>query len=403
MNRDARPATPPAALAHPPGAKGSIRILVVDDSPFMQRRLTEILEQTPDLRVVGRAQHGGEAVTLAERLRPDVITMDLNMPHMDGLQAIDVIMRTSPRPIVVISSHTRRCARAAFDALEAGAVEIVAKPSDRSVSLDLDSVAEEIVRKVRQAARIRVVRSRSNQAPAAARPPVASNPAITSAPRASLGSPRMHDDPDRPALIAIGSSTGGPVALRQIFQAIRHAHLPPVLIVQHLPPGFTRDLASQLSALSPIEVVEAAAGQIPRPGVAYVAPGGQHLEFGPDGHLALSQAPPVRHCRPSVDVLFASVAGHVGAHALGIILTGMGDDGTNGATALRRAGARVIAQDEATSLVYGMPKAAADAGAVDAILPLDHIIEQIAALAASAPAPAPAPDAHRLSTHLSSP
>ncbi len=402
MNRDARPANPPPARPHPaaptaPGAKAPTRVLVVDDSPFMQRRLTEILEHAPDLRVVGRAQHGGEAVTLAERLQPDVITMDLNMPHMDGLQAIDVIMRTSPRPIVVISSHTRRSARAAFDALEAGAVEIVAKPSDRSVSLDLDSVAEEIVRKVRQASRIRVVRSRSTPAPSSPRPPAAATAPAAPAGRSPLGPLRSRENLDRPALIAIGSSTGGPVALRQIFQAIRHSNLPPVLIVQHLPPGFTRDLASQLNALSPIEVVEAAPGQVPQPGVAYVAPGGQHLVFGPDGHLALSQAPPVRHCRPSVDVLFESVAGHVGAHALGVVLTGMGDDGTNGATALRRAGARVIAQDEATSLVYGMPKAAADAGAVDAILPLDAIIVQIAALAE------PAPDAPRLSPQLSTP
>ncbi len=397
MKRDARPAPPPIARSNPVGAKSPIRVLVVDDSPFMQRRLIGILEQTPDLRVVGRAQHGGEAVTLAARLLPDVITMDLNMPQMDGLQAIDVIMRTCPRPIVVISSHTRRCGQAALDALEAGAVEIVAKPSDRSVSLDLDTIAEEIVRKVRQAARIRVVRSPSLHPPAAPRPPVTSDPAINLVTTVSPTSRPAPDDKDRPALIAIGSSTGGPAALRLLFQAIRHPELPPVLIVQHLPPGFTRDLASQLNALSPIEVVEAATGQVPAPGMAYVAPGGQHLEFGPGGRLSLSHAAPVRHCRPSVDVLFESVASQAGARALGVILTGMGDDGTNGALALQRAGARVIAQDEASSLVYGMPKAAADVGAVQAILPLDQIIEQIAELAN------PAPDAPRVPPHLSLP
>ena len=345
------------------------RVLVVDDSAFMQRRLTEIFARTPDLRVIATANNGVEAISLSERLRPDVITMDINMPKLDGLMAIAHIMRAAPRPIVVISSYTRKCAEAALQALDLGAIDLVEKASDTGVSLDLDRSADEIVRKVRQAARIRVVRSGGRGgAPVPSSPAPAAEPA--SGEDATAGDATTESVP---LVIAVGSSTGGPTALRDLLRAVPHRNFPPMVIVQHLPPNFTRELAAQLNDVSCLNVAEAAAGQTVMPGNVYLAPGDHHLELDTHLRVVLTKDEPVRFCRPSVDVLFRSVARQCASTALGLVLTGMGDDGAEGALALRRVGSTVIAQNEASSLVFGMPRAVIEADAASHVLSLQQI------------------------------
>lgn len=351
--------------APPPAA--TIKVLIVDDSVFMQRRLTEIFHRTADLKVIACAANGMEAISVSERLRPDVITMDINMPKMDGLMAISHIMRTAPRPIVVVSSYTRKCAQAAIQALDLGAIDLVEKTCDTGVSLDMELSADEIIRKVRLASHIRVVRTGGRVYRAAAKSPAdpVAVPCVESQRNAWAVSP--------PHLIAIGSSTGGPAALRDLFRAIPNANVPPIVVVQHLPAHFTHELAEQLADVSCIPVVEPVAGQDLQPGHAYLAPGHHHLELDAQMRVMFNPDPPVKHCRPSVDVLFQSVAKQCGAHALGIILTGMGDDGAAGALAMKRAGSCVIAQDEASCLVYGMPRSVVEAGAATRVLSLDQI------------------------------
>jgi two-component system, chemotaxis family, protein-glutamate methylesterase/glutaminase len=355
--------------ARPP-ADTRTRVLVVDDSFFMQRRLTEILQSAPDLRVIGCADNGADAISLAEKLAPDVITMDINMAKLDGLQAIDYIMRSNPRPIVIISSYTRKGSRAAFYGLEMGVVDIIEKPSTGGVALDIADHAAEIISKVRTAARVRVVRTLSGNNPRVWKTPP---PDMVKLPAALPVIPAPTLNPGMPRIVAMGASTGGPIVLQELLRAIPHEFFPPIVIVQHLPAKFTREFASQLDAVSSLEIVEAQDGQELVGGQVYVAPGGFHVQVNPQGQLSISNAPPVNHCKPSVDVLFHSVARSYGSHALAFILTGMGEDGAAGALAIKRAGGSVIAQDEASSIVFGMPAAAIRAGAVDNVLSLEGI------------------------------
>lgn len=349
------------------------RVLVVDDSYFMQRRLTEILHSAADLRVIGCADNGAEAIRLAERLGPDVITMDINMAKCDGLHAIDYIMRSNPRPIVIISSYTPKGSRAAFYGLEMGVVDIVEKPSASGVALNIMDRADEIITKVRTAARVRVVRTlRSGDAPVAAPPPApAETPAAS---RETVGPSPLTSFPNGlPQVIAVGASTGGPVALQELMRAVPNEFFPPVLVVQHLPERFTGEFASQLDAISSLQVIEARDGLPLKSGTAYVAPGGQHLQIDAQGRLVINNGPPVNHCRPSVDVLFHSLARHFGPQVLALVLTGMGEDGAAGALAIRRAGGLVVAQDEASSIVFGMPAATIRRGAADEVMSLDNM------------------------------
>jgi two-component system chemotaxis response regulator CheB len=337
----------------------------------MQRRLSEIIDSAPDLRVIGCADNGAEAIKLAETLAPDVITMDINMAKFDGLYAIDYIMRSNPRPIVIISSYTRKGSRAALYGLDLGVIDIVEKPSSGGVSLDMADRAAEIITKVRTAARVRVVRTLRGspadnlavQVPAPKKVP--DQPAHSG--RLSMASFRD----GLPLVLAMGASTGGPVVLQELMRAVPNESFPPVVIVQHLPEKFTRELAGQLDAVSSLEVTEAQDGQPLQSGSVYVAPGGFHLQVDPQGRLAVNDDPPVHHCRPSVDVLFHSLARSYGSRVLAFVLTGMGEDGAAGALAIKRAGGAVVAQDEASSVVFGMPSAAIQAGGVDQVLSLE--------------------------------
>jgi two-component system, chemotaxis family, protein-glutamate methylesterase/glutaminase len=348
------------------------RVLVVDDSAIFRRFISSILAADPGIEVVGAAADPYEARDLILRLKPDVLTLDIEMPKMDGITFLKILAAQHPVPSVVFSSLSASGSRYALQALEAGAIDVLAKPSGGVFGNDL---ARELVAKVKAAAG-------ANRVTKLAPPP--SIVAYTSAlNRASSNQ-----------FVLIGSSTGGTEALKDILSALP-ANLPPLLIVQHIPAGFSAALARRLNELSTLEVREAVDGDVPARGTALVAPGDLHMLLvrrGSDGFaIRLKQGPKVNQCRPSVDVLFESAAPLVGGKAVAGILTGMGEDGTRGLLALRNAGARTFAQDEKTCMVYGMPRKAFEAGATQKMVPLGDIASHIVkCVAASAVANSPA-------------
>jgi two-component system chemotaxis response regulator CheB len=395
------PLNPMGAHVRPAGGSGRpaprlaadhrARVLVVDDSFFMQRRLTEIIQSAPDLRVIGCADNGADAIRLAERLCPDVITMDINMAKFDGLHAIDYIMRSNPKPIVIISSYTQKGSRAALYGLEMGVIDIVEKPSSGGVALDIVDRADEIITKIRTAARVRVVRTlrATRNEPVA---PASIAPAVETSVGLCGGRLPVLDFPNGlPQVVAICASTGGPVALQDLLRGMPYEFFPPIVIVQHLPEKFTREFASQLDAISSLEICEARDGQDLHSGHVYVAPGGCHLQVDAQARLLVNDDPPVNHCKPSADVLLHSLARHFGPRVLALVLTGMGDDGASGALAVKRAGGMVVAQDEASCVVFGMPAATLRIGAADHALSLEnlkHLLNRVGLKAGAAVPPA---------------
>lgn len=358
-----------ARVARPP----RLRVLVVDDSPFMQRRMGELLESDGDLEMVAVAHDGHDAIRRAAEVRPDVITMDIHMPRMDGLLAIEHIMRTRPRPIVVVSSFVRSGSAAAIAALAHGAVDLVQKPSADGISLDLALVADDLRRKVRTAARVRVVRSLCPIGPAVSRCAPRNAPA-TPWPVGGLAAGDQ--------VVLVGCSTGGPAALLQLARQWRGRALPAMVVAQHLPAEFTAELALQMSSHLDAPVREAVPGDRPQGGVILVAPGGHHLTINARGVVEVVAAGKAEHCVPSIDRLFESAAAALGSRALGVVLTGMGHDGAAGAGAIRRAGGAVWTQDEASSIIDGMPRAVREAGHASRVLSLEEIGRALAAVPA---------------------
>lgn len=335
-----------------------IRVLVVEDSRVMQVMLAGILSSDPGIQVVAAAGDGEEAVEAVELFRPDVVTMDLAMPRVDGLTALGHIMAVRPTPVVVVSAYAGPGSREAQLALALGAVDVVAKPAG-SVDLGLEGLRDEILRKVRTAARVRPVRT--------AGPPPGPHPAPPG------GRLRRPGGREPVACVVLAASTGGPAALLEVVPRLPGRLPAALLVVQHMPARYTGALARELASRSPLAVREAAAGDRLESGVAYVAPGDHHLVVGPAGRIALEGARAADgHC-PSADRAMASVARWTGARAVGVILTGMGRDGAEGARAIRQAGGIVLAQDEASSVVFGMAQAAAALGAVDRVLPLGEL------------------------------
>ena len=336
------------------------RVLVVDDSALIRRLLSEIVNAQPDMEVVAAVADPIAARERIRELNPDVLTLDIEMPRMDGIDFLEKLMRLRPMPVVMISTLTEEGAGVTLRALELGAVDFVGKPR---VGIDdgMQESAAEIVEKIRVAARARIGR---RSPPAAARriPRPVSGPA----PRAGR-------------LVVIGASTGGTEAIREVLSGLPSSS-PPVMITQHMPPVFTRNFAQRLNQLSELEVKEAEDGEPVIAGHAYVAPGGRHLVVEKSGAgfvTSLLDTEPVNRHKPSVDVLFRSVARHAGENAIGVLLTGMGRDGAQGMLEMKRMGAFNIAQNEATCVVFGMPGEAIKLGAVDEVMPVGRIAARL--------------------------
>jgi two-component system chemotaxis response regulator CheB len=358
-----------------------IKVLVIDDSALVRQILVEILKGARDIEVVGTASDPFVARERIKETNPDVLTLDVEMPRMDGLTFLANLMRLRPMPVVMVSSLTERGAETTFKALELGAVDFVSKPKV-DVAGTLADFSEEILGKIRAAAGARV---HARIASAAAVPPRHSADAILPAAGASGAAPKkMLRTTDR--IIAVGASTGGTEAIREFLLGMPHDS-PAIVIAQHIPAAFSAPFTRRMDSLCAMSVCEPHDGQHIMPGHVYIAPGGKHLLVERDGArylCRLNDGPPVnRHC-PSVDVLFRSVAQKVGPNAVGVILTGMGDDGARGLKEMRDAGAPTIAQDEATSVVWGMPGAAVKLGAVGEILPLGKVADAVMRLAEAA-------------------
>lgn len=351
------------------------RVLVVEDSTFMRRVLESIFNSDDQLQVVGHATDGREAIAMAETLKPDVITMDLNMPHMDGLQATAHIMTTNPRPIVVVSSETREGAASTLKALELGAIEFVTKPT-AGIDLDMQSAKEELIRKVRMAAKVRVVRTASRMVTAVQGTGIGSTAPVQ---RVRLAQPT----PIIPAelrfpVVVLAASTGGPATVMRMAPGFTKDFPAAVFLVQHMPAAFTTQYALQLAEFTGVRVKEAEASESVQPGTLYICPGGQHLRVTPTGRIQLdSTTGRIEGYLPNIDVTMESIAAYAGAMSIAVVLTGMGSDGARGARAIKSAGGLVLAQDEATSVIFGMPAEAIKAGVVDQVLGIDDIYPAI--------------------------
>jgi two-component system, chemotaxis family, protein-glutamate methylesterase/glutaminase len=358
-------------------APKKFRVLVVDDSAFMRKVLEGIFNADPQLQVVGHAKDGREAIALAESLKPDVITMDLNMPHMDGLQATAQIMTSNPRPVVIVSSESKEGADSTLKALELGAIEFVTKPSS-GIDLDMQSVREDLLRKVRMAAKVRVVRTASTLAKqvqsagsAALSPTKIIQTPPPSAPSQASGDLRF-------PVVVLAASTGGPATVMRLAPGFTRDFPAAVFLVQHMPAAFTTQYALQLAEFTSIRVKEAEASEAVQPGTLYICPGGQHLRVSPMGRIQLdSVTGRIDGYLPNIDVTMESVAAFAGALSIGVVLTGMGSDGARGAKAIKNAGGLVIAQDEASSVIFGMPAEAIKTGAVEQVLNIDDIYPAI--------------------------
>jgi two-component system, chemotaxis family, protein-glutamate methylesterase/glutaminase len=348
-----------------PGRK--IKVLIVDDSAIVRKMLTEALAPEADLEVVGTAPDPFIARDKIQSLRPDVVTLDVEMPRMDGLTFLKKLMRYYPLPVIVISSLGQASGRIALEALQCGAVEVLAKPGG---PYSVGELKQDLPHKVRAAAHARLIKP-------AAEPLASRLPAPPAHPRVLACSTS--------AVIAVGASTGGTEAIRQVLAGLPESS-PGIVVVQHIPPVFSAAFANRLNDLCRIQVKEAADGDRVLPGLALIAPGNLHMTLqkrGAEYRVSVEDGPRVCYQRPSVDVLFESVARAAGPNAIGVILTGMGSDGAQGLLKMKRAGAHTLAQDEASSVVFGMPREAIRLGAVDQVVPLDRVAGELVGLSAA--------------------
>ena len=334
-----------------------IRVLVVDDSALARRAITDALSHDPELQVVGGAVDPYQAREKIVELEPDVITLDLEMPRMDGLTFLKILMEHHPIPVVVVSSLTQAGSAKAMEALALGAVDVLGKPDG---SRTLGELADQLAYHVKAAAR-----SKRKKDQEALKIPAEEKVVL----------PAYEGGYSMRQIILIGSSTGGVEALRYLLPRLPSG-LPPIAIVQHIPRNFSRLMAERLNEICPYEVREAEQGQELRAGLCLVAPGDYHMALMPSGlgyKVRLTQTPPVHHCRPAVDILFRSAAQHAGAHAVGVILTGMGVDGAHGMLAMHEAGAMTLAESEESCVIFGMPQAAIKLNAADRVVSLSHM------------------------------
>ncbi len=363
-----------------------IRVLIVDDSAFMRHRLAKRLEVDPGITVVGKAFDGLDALSQIKALNPDVVTLDVEMPRMDGLTALRRIMAECPTPVIMLSAVTQRGARVTIKALMRGAIDFVAKPA---ASENWQSIVKELIAKIKIAADTRSSSSPHAPTPALVRTATptpalvrtATSPSLPSARDVPRPKPRAFRKDDR--LIIIGASTGGPRALQQVLSDLPADLAAAVVVVQHLPPGFTRALAQRLDENSPLIVHEAAHDDRLAPGMVLLAPGGSHLHFNGRRQVCLSQGPRRNGVRPAVDVTLESAAACHGSAVIGVVLTGMGVDGTAGARHIKAVGGKVVVEDESSSVVYGMPRSVVEAGLADRVVPLSKVASTLTELVGS--------------------
>ena len=353
-----------------------IRVLVVDDSALIRHLLTDIINRNPDMEVVGTAPDPLIAREMIKSLNPDVLTLDVEMPKMDGLDFLERLMRLRPMPVVMVSTLTQKGSDTTLRALELGAIDFIAKPKT-NVGQGLEDYAEEIAEKIRIAsmAQLKNTAVRRQLIEKAVPEKLSADAILQALPRRPIFTAE--------SVVIVGASTGGTEAIREVLQALP-PNTPGMLITQHMPEGFTRSFAQRLDKLSRLNVKEAEHGEKVLPGHAYIAPGGPaHMlikRVGIGYVIQLSEGPPVNRHRPSVDVLFRSAANQAGKNAIGVILTGMGNDGAQGMKEMHDAGAYTIAQNEETCIVYGMPKEAVAKGGVDEVLPLKSIAKRVVSL-----------------------
>lgn len=337
------------------------RVLVVDDSVFARKIVADILDSSPDLVVVGAAVNGLDALAKVKSLKPDVITMDVEMPKLNGIEALRQIMATQPTPIVMVSSLTQAGAKESMLALKLGAIDIVAKPHGTH-SIGLATQSAELIEKVIAAAHVSI----SCLVPLAVLPNT--RPKLSAVSHPTDGFP----------IVIIASSTGGPRALRVLIPTLSDSNGAAYVIVQHLPPGFSKTMADDLNALTSLNVREASTDQnTPQPGEVILAKSGYHLVFGRNRSAGLTLSPPLWGVRPSADVTMVSAAPVFGSRLIGVVLTGMGNDGAAGLRAIREQGGVTLAEHESTCVVYGMPRVAIESGIVDVITPIDRMAEAI--------------------------
>jgi two-component system chemotaxis response regulator CheB len=352
-----------------------IRVLVVDDSAFMRRVISEAIAAEPDMEVAGQAINGLDALLKVEQTNPDVVTLDVEMPEMDGLSALRHLMARYPRPVIMLSSRTQAGAVTTIRALTIGAVDFVAKPSG-SILIDFHRVRDDLIHKIRTAAKARM-HAPIAQPPAAVR--AQRPPLVAAARRLPVATGTTSFD----SLVAIGTSTGGPRALATVVPGLPDDGRTAYVIVQHMPAGFTRSLAERLDTLSSLHIREAEHGDHLSAGTVLVAPGDYHLQVTGGGVVQLLQGPRVHGVRPCVDLMLESVANHFGPRVVTAILTGMGVDGADGAVAVRARNGFVIAEDEAACVVWGMPRAVVERGAANRVVRLENVSTAIADAVAS--------------------
>jgi two-component system, chemotaxis family, protein-glutamate methylesterase/glutaminase len=364
-----------------------VKVLVVDDSGFFRRRVSEILSTDANIKVIGTATNGREAIDQALALRPDVITMDYEMPMMDGITAVRNIMQRCPTPVLMFSSLTHEGARVTLDALDAGAVDFLPKNFE-DISRNPEKVKQLLCEKVHSIARSnrRSVGIAPSTAPAPVAPAAPSRPAAASGlvrPAASApasgGAPAAGAAPKRKAykLVAIGTSTGGPVALQRVLTQLPANFPAPIVLIQHMPAAFTKAFAERLDKLCRISVKEAEDGDLLRPGVALLAPGGKQMMVDGRGAIRILPGDERLNYKPCVDITFGSAAKSYHDKVLAVVLTGMGADGREGARLLKQGGSQVWAQDEASCVIYGMPMAVVKAELADAVYALDEIAKHL--------------------------
>lgn len=359
-----------------------IKVLVVDDSAFMRKLISDFLSEQPEIEIIGTARNGEDALKKWKALNPDVITLDVEMPVLNGLAVLKTIMQEKPTPVVMLSSTTKEGAETTFHAIQAGAVDFIAKPSG-SISIDLHKIKTDLIEKVISASKANLSGMKAlgeKKGESFERNVKTSSEKGLKSSSAFIGPVKQLDSSNK-KIICIGTSTGGPRALQQVITQLPNDINAPILIVQHMPAGFTKSLANRLDSLSRITVKEAEDGELIQKGTAYIAPGGMHLEVrsvGTSLAVSLTQAEPCNGHRPSVDVMFESLSAIGNLDKVAVIMTGMGSDGAKGLVKLKKSGTvKAIAESRDTSIVFGMPKSAIATNLVDEVTNLENIAESI--------------------------